>query len=108
MISKELTAASSNLLVLGLLNEAPSYGYAIQKDIKTRSDGLLDWAEGHLYPVLHRLEKNTYIEAYWGVAENGRKRKYYRILPTGKQYLQQGVVHFAKLNALVGQFKETL
>ncbi|MFC7005481.1 PadR family transcriptional regulator [Bowmanella sp. JS7-9] len=91
MISKELNAAISNMLVLAVLRKGPSYGYDIQRRIKMQSDGILDWTEGMLYPVLHRLEKNGFVEARWGEAETGRKRKYYHLLPAGEQHLGEAI-----------------
>ena len=91
MISKELNAAISNLLVLAVLRQGPSYGYEIQRQIKQRSDGVLDWSEGMLYPVLHRLEKQGLVEARWGQADSGRKRKYYHLLAQGEAHLSAGL-----------------
>ncbi len=83
MVSKELIAASTKPLVLAVLSGGESYGYAIIQEIRERSGGELEWSEGMLYPVLHRMEKENLIKAVWKVGENGRKRKYYRLSPSG-------------------------
>lgn len=86
-ISKDLIAASSTPIVLAILAEAESYGYAILKRVRELSRGRMQWTDGMLYPVLHRLERLGHIEARWQVAESGRRRKYYRITPQGREQL---------------------
>jgi PadR family transcriptional regulator, regulatory protein PadR len=86
-IGKDLVAASSTPLILSILADGESYGYAIVKRVGDLSDGTLQWTEGMLYPLLHRLERQGYIEGRWGRAENGRKRKYYRITESGQAHL---------------------
>jgi DNA-binding PadR family transcriptional regulator len=88
-VSKDLVAASSTPLVLAILAEADSYGYAILKRVRDLSGGLLEWTDGMLYPVLHRLERLGYIEARWGTSESGRRRKYYRLTSRGRTQLAQ-------------------
>lgn len=86
-INKELIAASSTPIVLAILAEGDSYGYAILKRVRELSGGQLAWTDGMLYPVLHRLERLGYVKARWEVAESGRRRKYYRITPQGRAQL---------------------
>jgi DNA-binding PadR family transcriptional regulator len=84
MIRKELVAASAEPLILSLLSQGESYGYAIIRDIKARSDGKLQWTDGMLYPVLHRMENKGWIKSRWAESETGRKRKYYSLKKDGK------------------------
>ena len=84
---KDLVAASATPLVLAILAEGDSYGYAIIKRVTELSGGHLQWTDGMLYPVLHRLERLGLVAAKWGVSENGRKRKYYRITKEGRAQL---------------------
>jgi PadR family transcriptional regulator PadR len=86
-ISKDLMAASSTPIVLAILAEADSYGYAIIKRVGELSQGSMEWTDGMLYPVLHRLERLGHVEARWEVAETGRRRKYYRITAGGRAQL---------------------
>lgn len=86
-ISKDLIAASSTPLVLAILAEGDSYGYAILQRVRELSGGRMEWTDGMLYPVLHRLERLGHVEARWEVAETGRKRKYYRITKQGRAQL---------------------
>ena len=86
-INKDLIAASSTPIVLAILAEEESYGYAILKRVQELSGGRMEWTDGMLYPVLHRLERLGYVEARWKVAESGRRRKYYRITSRGRTQL---------------------
>ncbi len=88
-INKDLTAASSTPLVLAILAEEDSYGYAILQRVKELSGGQLEWTDGMLYPVLHRLSRLGLVEARWEVAESGRRRKYYRITSDGQAQLAE-------------------
>lgn len=88
-INKDLIAASSTPLVLAILAEGDSYGYAILKRVQELSGGRVEWTDGMLYPVLHRLERTGHIQARWQTAESGRRRKYYRITPQGRAQLAE-------------------
>ncbi len=106
MISKNLTAASTKPIILGILKQGSSYGYLIIKKIKELSGGKLEWYDGMLYPVLHRLEKEDLIKSTWNVSDDTRPRKYYEITEKGKQALmaekQQWVDVTQVLNQLWG------
>ena len=86
-IGKDLIAASSTPIVLAILSEEDNYGYAILQRVRELSGGRMEWTDGMLYPVLHRLERQGHIESRWEVAETGRRRKYYGITPQGKAHL---------------------
>ena len=86
-MSKDLVAASATPLVLAILAEGDSYGYAIIKRVGELSGGHLQWTDGMLYPVLHRLERQGLVAAKWGESETGRRRKYYRITKAGRAQL---------------------
>ena len=86
-MGKDLVAASATPLVLAILAEGDSYGYAIIKRVAELSSGHLQWTDGMLYPVLHRLERQGLVAAKWRGAETGRRRKYYRITKEGKAQL---------------------
>lgn len=88
-IHKDLVAASATTLILAIIAEGDTYGYAILKRVGELSGGQLQWTDGMLYPVLHRLERQGQIEGAWGTAETGRKRKYYRITAQGRAQLAQ-------------------
>jgi PadR family transcriptional regulator, regulatory protein PadR len=88
-INKDLVAASSTPLVLAILADGDSYGYAILQRVRELSGGEMEWTDGMLYPVLHRLEKAGLIESRWETAETGRKRKYYRVTKAGREQLTE-------------------
>ncbi len=83
MLPKELVAASTVPLVLSLLAEGESYGYALIQRVRGLSAGRIEWTEGMLYPVLHWMEAQGYIESEWKQTDAGRKRKYYRLRKKG-------------------------
>ena len=78
MLTKDLVAASSKPLVLSIVTEGESYGYEIIRKVRDFSGGRIEWSDGMLYPVLHRLEREGLIQSEWREAESGRERKYYR------------------------------
>lgn len=88
-INKDLIAASSTPIVLAILAEDDSYGYAILQRVRELSGGRMEWTDGMLYPVLHRLERLGHVEARWETAESGRRRKYYHITRAGKAQLAE-------------------
>src|SRR5919202_1926670 len=88
-INKDLIAASSTPMVLAILAEQDSYGYAILQRVRELSGGRMQWTDGMLYPVLHRLERLGHVKARWEVAESGRRRKYYRITSQGRSQLAE-------------------
>src|ERR1022692_2835667 len=107
MIRIELVAASAEPLILSLLAKGESYGYAIIQEVKARSDGKLQWSDGMLYPVLHRMEHRGLIKSRWGESDTGRKRKYYSLKKDGrtamaKHHEQWSLVH----SVLAGLRKE--
>lgn len=102
-VAKDLVAASATPMVLGILAEADSYGYAILKRINELSGGELDWTEGLLYPLLHRLERLGHVESSWRSVAGERRRKYYRITDSGLAELAEQRRQWA---AVVSTLKE--
>ena len=94
MIAKDLVAASAKPLILAILGEGESYGYAITRKVRELSEGVLEWTDGMLYPVLHRLERQGLVVSEWKHSETGRERKYYRLSSTGRQSLQEERRHW--------------
>ena len=85
VVSKELVAASTRPLLMSVLARGENYGYAIIQQVRELSNGRLEWSEGMLYPVLHRLEREKLILSSWKTSENGRRRKYYRLSAKGNR-----------------------
>ena len=106
MIRKELVAASAEPLVLSLLSKGESYGYAIIQEVKARSDGKLQWTDGMLYPVLHRMENRGLIKARWGESETGRKRKYYSLKKDGKTAMAKHHEHWILVHGVLSDLRK--
>src|SRR5688572_12693067 len=86
-INKDLVAATSTPLVLAILAEGDSYGYAILKRVRELSGGELEWTDGMLYPVLHRLERSGLVKSRWQKTDSGTRRTYYRVTEAGRALL---------------------
>ncbi len=86
-IDKDLVAASATPLVLAILSEGESYGYAILRRIRELSGGEIEWTDGMLYPLLHRLHRLGYVTSDWRSSPEGRRRKYYAVTEDGLSVL---------------------
>ena len=86
-IDKDLVAASATPLVLGILSDDDLHGYAILKRVGELSGGRMQWTDGMLYPLLHRLERLDYVSSSWGTSDAGRRRKHYAITSAGRDAL---------------------
>ena len=88
-IDKDLVAASSTPLVLAILAEEESYGYAILKRVRALSAGELEWTDGMLYPLLHRLRRLGYVTTEWRTPPESRRRRYYVLTDAGRAALAE-------------------
>ncbi len=86
-MDKNLLGGSTVLMLLSLLSEGDRYGYDIIRELAARSENVFQMREGSLYPVLHRMEAQGWVKAHEKEAENGKKRRYYRITSSGKKQL---------------------
>ena len=86
-ISKELLKGSTAIMILQIISEGDSYGYQIVQLLYKKSNDFFTLNEGTLYPILHGLEKEGYVESYRKESESGRERKYYRITAKGRLHL---------------------
>ena len=102
MVEKELVAATSKPLILAILSEGDSYGYAIIQRVRELTDGELKWTDSMLYPVLHRLEKAGHVRSYWQTAKTGRKRKYYSVSKAGLAALSEKKRQWELTNGALG------
>ena len=104
-LTKDLVAASATPIILGVLTAGEDYGYSILRRITEASAGRIEWSEGMLYPLLHRLEHQGLITGRWGEATLGRRRKYYSITPQGTAELNgQALQWRAVVDTLEGLF----
>jgi DNA-binding PadR family transcriptional regulator len=88
MVSKTLIATSTKPIILSILLSGENYGYQIIQRVKSISGGILEWSDGMLYPVLHRLEKEGHVISQWKISDGGRHRKYYRLTDRGREELE--------------------
>jgi PadR family transcriptional regulator, regulatory protein PadR len=84
----ELLQGTLDILILKALTWGPMHGYAVASWIERVTDDVLRIEEGSLYPALHRLEERDLVIAEWGVSDNNRRAKFYRLTPSGRQYLR--------------------
>src|ERR1044072_4651920 len=89
-LGKDLVAASATPLVLGILAEGESDGCAVIRRVGEMSNGQVQWSDGMLYPVLHRLERHGLVASRWRSSESGRRRKDYRLTRGGRTQVQAG------------------
>jgi PadR family transcriptional regulator PadR len=87
--SLELLQGTLDFLILKTLSWGPAHGYGIARWLQQVTDDALRIEEGSLYPALHRLEKRGYVEASWGLSENNRRAKFYRLTTLGRQQLRR-------------------
>jgi len=85
------------MMILRTLNQGPLHGYAIAKRIQDWSKGDLDIEDGSLYPALNRMLLKKWVTAEWGLTENKRKARFYRLTPAGKKQLEAESSAFNKM-----------
>jgi transcriptional regulator len=86
-MDSRLLSGTVDTLLLEVISEGPTYGYAIAQTVLGRSRGYFEITEGSLYPALHRLERRKFVDSFWKAAE-GRERKYYKLTPAGRRALE--------------------
>lgn len=105
--SLELLQGTLDLLVLKALSWEPLHGYAVATWIRDHSDAEFLIEEGALYPALHRLERRGWVESEWGVSENNRRAKYYRLTSKGRAQLRSEVTMWERYVSAVGRVLKT-
>ena len=103
----DLLQGTLDMLVLKTLARGRMHGYAIAESIHLRSDDVLRVEEGALYPALHRLELRGLLAADWGLSENNRRAKYYRLTPTGRRYLEAERATWNRMVMAIARVMET-
>lgn len=102
-VNKELVKGSTSMLVLGVLEEKEMYGYQIIKELEQRSETVFSLKEGTLYPILHVLEQDGFLEAYWEDTSSARKRRFYRITKKGRKGLDRQKEEWKEYAGAVGK-----
>jgi transcriptional regulator len=101
--SQNLLQGTLDLLILHALQREQMHGYAVAQTIHLLSDEVLTVEEGSLYPALYRLELDGSISSSWGLSENNRKAKYYKITARGRKVLAEQEESWSRLSAAVRQ-----
>jgi PadR family transcriptional regulator PadR len=96
-----------DMLILKTLQRGAMHGYGISEYIEERSDDVLRVEEGALYPALHRLELRGLLSAEWGVSDNRRRAKFYRLTAAGRKQLQKESDRWGLMSAAIGRIMET-
>jgi PadR family transcriptional regulator PadR len=102
----DLLRDTLDMLVLKTLTRGPTHGYAIAEFIEEATDDVLRVEEGALYPALHRLELRGLVAAEWGVSENNRRARYYRLTAAGRKQLGAESAHWDRMTAAVARIME--
>jgi PadR family transcriptional regulator len=97
----DLVQGTLDLLILRVVALEPVHGWAIAQRIRQMSKDELRVGQGSLYPALHKLEQNGWIEAKWGESENNRRAKYYSLTRAGRRALEKETAEWERLSAAI-------
>ena len=97
----DLVQGTLDLLILKVLALEPLHGWAIAQRIRQVSNDVLQVGQGSLYPALHKLEQQGWIEAEWGESDNNRRAKYYRLTRDGRRALKDEAAQWERLSAAI-------
>ena len=97
----DLVQGTVDLLILKTIALEPLHGWAIAQRIRQVSNEVLQVGQGSLYPALHKLEQQGWIEAEWGESDNNRRAKYYRITRDGRRALKEEAAQWERLSAAI-------
>ncbi len=103
-VDKDLVGASTALLVLGSIAAEPTWGYEIVRRLNESAEGLFEWNEGTVYPILHKLEKQGLIRARWTESQPRRRRKLYTLTAKGRASLSTRAEQWSAFNELIARF----
>ena len=103
----ELLQGTLDMLVLKTVSRGPLHGYAIAESIQRTSDDILRVEEGALYPALHRLELRGHLASEWGVSDNNRRAKFYRLTAAGRRRLAEEADYWTRVAAGIARVMET-
>lgn len=103
----DLLQGTLDLLILKTVALGPQHGWGISQRIQQISEDVLTVNQGSLYPALHRLEDQGWIAAEWGMSENNREAKFYRLTRSGQRQLQVETANWERMSAAVGRILET-
>ena len=103
----ELVQGTVDMLILKTLSRGPMHGYGIAQSIHQASDEVLRVEEGSLYPALHRLELDGMLDSEWGVSDNNRRAKYYRLSADGRKRLDLEAAKWNRVAIAIARIMRT-
>lgn len=101
-VNSELLKGTLDMMILRTLVVGDAHGHTIAKVIEHSSENVLEVEQGSLYPALHRLEDRGWLDSYWGVSENNRKAKFYRLTKDGRRQLAAETSRWRKMARAIG------
>jgi transcriptional regulator len=101
--NSEMVQGTLDMLILRTLVMGPAHGHTIAHVIEHTSDNVLEVEQGSLYPALHRLEDRGWLAAYWGLSENNRKAKFYKLTPAGRKQLVAEASRWQQMVEAIGR-----
>ena len=104
----DLIQGTVDILILRALAWGPNHGYGVSQMIRERTEGTLDIEDAPLYKALHRLELEGSVSASWGLSENNRRARYYRLTPAGRQRLRTQAADWKRYSAAVSLILDTV
>ncbi len=99
--TSDILQGTLDMLILRTLVPGPAHGYTIARFVESRSENALDVEQGSLYPALHRLEDRGSVQSEWGVSENNRRAKFYRITSKGRKELAAATGEWRKMSRAI-------
>jgi transcriptional regulator len=107
MTKVDILQGTLDMLILKILSKDPMHGFAIALRIRQVTDEVIQIGEGSLYPALYRMELKGWVKAEWGVSENNRRAKYYKLTRTGRKQLEGEVSSYARLTEAIAKVLQT-
>ena len=106
-VRTDLMQGTLELLILKTLSRDPMHGYGIAQRIHAAVDDLLKVEDGSLYPALYRMEERGWIASEWGVSDNNRRAKFYRLTKAGRKRLEGERANWERVSQAIGRILET-
>jgi len=98
----EMLKGTLDMMILRTLVGGDAHGHTIAKVIEHTSEDVLEVEQGSLYPALHRLEDRGWVSSYWGVSENNRKAKFYKLTAAGRKQLAYEATRWRQMTRAIG------
>jgi PadR family transcriptional regulator, regulatory protein PadR len=107
MTKVDILQGTLDMLILKTISPGPMHGFAIALRIRQLTDEVIQIGEGSLYPALYRMEQKGWIKAEWGVSENNRRAKYYKLTKAGRKQLEGEVASYGRLTDAIAKVLQT-